>query len=173
VNADTAAKMRRLAQDYAEEEVETICSLVVKHRSRFGPTHLLIALRVAGSNRRDKLVQKAVREGWSTSRLERAAQATKGERRGHVGRKPRVPDDPKERLLALDALAEKWCRWCAAAGDGLPKEVKALVSLATTAVLEVQNAVKKQFPDTNTGKKSKTAPAAAPARRQRPPEAVR
>src|SRR4051812_5897266 len=38
---DTAAKMRRLAREYTREQIEAVCALVERQRSRFGPTHLL------------------------------------------------------------------------------------------------------------------------------------
>src|SRR4051794_40245773 len=130
-NVDTAAKMRRVARGYTREQIKGLCDLVRKHRSRFGPSHLLILLRVKKGTRRDAMTRQAVREGWTTVRLERAAQAEKRTRREWVGRKPQVPEGRVEVLLTLDALSEKWCRWCEEADPGLPEELKGLVSRVT------------------------------------------
>jgi hypothetical protein len=65
-------------------------------------------------------------------------QAARGGRREHVGRRPRVPDDPAEALVALDALCGKWCRWCDAAAPNLPGGLHALLKRAARAVRGVQ-----------------------------------
>jgi hypothetical protein len=141
VNADKAAKMRRAAREYTRGQMEEVCALVGRHRARFAATQLLVLLRVADRARRDALMRRSVRQGWTTSHLERAVQAARGARRPHVGRRPRVPADPAERLLALGALAGKWCRWCDAALADLPGDVKAPIDLAVKAVRRVQRAV--------------------------------
>src|SRR5437764_169036 len=55
-NVDTAAKMRRVARGYTREQIKGLCALVRKHRSRFGPSHLLILLRVKSGGRREKIM---------------------------------------------------------------------------------------------------------------------
>jgi hypothetical protein len=72
-------------------------------------------------------MKEAVREGWTTARLERSVQADRRQRRPHVGRKPRVPADPTEPLLALDALGDKFMRWCEVAQADLPAGLRPLV----------------------------------------------
>jgi hypothetical protein len=144
-NVDTAAKMRRLAQEYTREQIDTLCALVERQCSRFGPTHLLILLRVDDRARRDRLMKQAVREGWTTAQLERAVQAHRRQRRPHVGRKPRVPADPTERLLALDAVSEKFVRWCELAQADLPAGMRPLIDKATRAVSRVRRAVAKEL----------------------------
>jgi hypothetical protein len=140
VNVDKAAKMRRVAREYTRGQIEELCALVERHRAPFAATQLLVLLRVADRGRRDALMRRSVRQGWTTSHLERAVQAARGARRPHVGRRPRVPADPAERLLALEALAGKWCRWCDAALADLPGELRQPVDLAVKAVLRVQRA---------------------------------
>src|SRR5579871_3095253 len=89
VNYDTASKMRRVAQEYTREQIEALCTQVMRHRSRFGPIHLLVLLRIQNRAQRDKLMRRAIREAWSNRRLKGAIQAMKGGRRPFVGRKPR------------------------------------------------------------------------------------
>jgi hypothetical protein len=62
-------------------------------------------------------------------------------RRPHVGRKPRVPDDPVERLVLFDALAEKWLRLSTDARLDGTGELWRLVDKASKAVKRVREAI--------------------------------
>lgn len=139
-NVDTAAKMRRIAQEYTEDQIDAICALIERHQSPFGFANLMVLLRVEDRRQRDALMREAIKEDWPYMKVVRAVQALHGERRAHVGRKPRVPDDPVELLLALDAAAEKWCRWNDAALAELPAALHPLVKKATDAVRQLQGA---------------------------------
>ncbi len=139
-NIDRAAKQRRAAEEYTETQINALCESIERHRSRFGPSNLLVLLRVEDRRQRDAITRQAIRENWSYGKVVRAVQALRGERREHVGRRPRVPDDPVERLLALDAAAEKWCRWCDAALPQLPEALHPLVAKTATAVRQLQGA---------------------------------
>ena len=145
-NIDTAKKMRRLAGEYTAGQIDALCDLVVKHGSSFSGTHMLILLRVENRKQRNTLAKQAIRESWSTSRLERAIQAAKGERRPNVGRKPKVPDDPVECLITLQALCAKFNAWCAAVLGRLPEKVQLPVNEATEAVEKVRAAVAGHLP---------------------------
>jgi hypothetical protein len=136
-NVDTASKMRRVASEYTRREIDQVCALITRHRSCFGPTHLLVMLRVGERSERDRLMRRAIRERWSHTRLERAIQVKEG-RREDVGRRPHVPADPQERLIDLAALADKWCHWCDAALPSLPRKLKPLVRAAIEAVNAVR-----------------------------------
>jgi len=146
ISVDTAAKMRRLAEEYSADQIASLCNLVLRHNSPFSGTHLLILLRVEDRQQRDALTKQAIREGWSTSRLERVIQAAKGKRRPHVGRKPRMPADPVEALLTLDALCLKFNGWCDLVLGILPRKVHAPVKAATKAIEEVRSVVAEQLP---------------------------
>ncbi len=140
-NVDTAAKMRRAAEEYSEKQINDLCGSVRRCRSRFSATHLLALLRVEDRGRRNDLARRPVREGWSCARLRRAVQAARGGRRPHVGRRQDVPADPTELLLALDALADKWVRWCDRAKPRLRGKLRARIDRATKAVNLVREAV--------------------------------
>src|SRR5579871_422937 len=141
VNIDTASKMRRVAEEYTREQIEAIGEQVKRHRSRFGQIHLLALIRIEDRAKRDKLMRQAIQQSWSNRQLKGAIQALKGGRRPYVGRKPRVPSDGKQRLLALQALAEKFCRFCVAARNDLPGELQPLVTKATSSLQTIQKRV--------------------------------
>src|SRR5262249_26247418 len=128
------------AEEYTTRQLDTLCDLVEGQRSRFSVSHWLVLLRLQDRPRRDKLMTRAVRASWSKSELKRAVQAERGERRPNVGRKPTVPDDPRECLIALDAQADKWCRWCDASRPLLPAELGDDLLKAVKAVRKVQAA---------------------------------
>jgi len=141
VNFDTASKMRRVAQEYTLRQIEEIRTLVVRHRSRFGPIHMLALIRIKDRAQRDKLMRQAIREAWSNRQLKRTIQAMRGGRRPYVGRKPGVPSDDKQRLLVLQVLAEKFCRFCVVARNDLPVELQPLVTKATASLQTIQKRV--------------------------------
>ena len=137
---DTAAKMRRVVHEYTEAQIKAVCALIERHRSTFGPANLMVLLRIEDRTQCDALMRQAIKENWPYMKMVRAVQALRGERREHVGRRPRVPDDPVERLLTLDMLADKWCRWCDAARSQLPESLHPLVMKATGSVRQLQGA---------------------------------
>jgi hypothetical protein len=114
---------------------------VVRGGAPFGPTCFLMLLRVADRERRDALMRRAIRGRWSSEQLERAIQGLAGGRRTAVGRRPRVPDDPRERLMALDALTTKWTRWADAALPSLPARLRKHVREAKGALERLNDAV--------------------------------
>lgn len=75
--------------------------------------------------------------------MERSVQAANGTRRKNVGRHPTLPSEPNELLCALDALCDKWERWCAtaAAESKIPRGLKAIMDRATDAVGEVRRRI--------------------------------
>jgi hypothetical protein len=141
MNPDTLKKAWKVGREYTREQIELFGGLVVKHRARFGPTHLTRLLAVSHRKGRDALARAAIRERWGVSRLERAIQAGKGGRRPRVGKKPAIPDTEPELLVALTLLCDKWGRWVAAAGAQIPDDLRGVVDRATAAVAKVRNAV--------------------------------
>jgi hypothetical protein len=140
-----AAYMRKTAQEYTAEQIEDLCALVVRHRSCFGPSSLSALLAVENRKRRDKLMRQAVRERWTTSQVRRAAQASHRRRRPYVGRKQHVPSDPAARLLTLDALAEKWLRWCSDPRLDWTGELRRRIDKTARAVDRVRDAVAEEL----------------------------
>ena len=128
-----------MGQLYTEAQIVELCTLIEKHESLFGPSHLSRALAVGDAKKRAAMVKRAIRGRWGVAKLARAAQAAGG-RRGGVGKRPTVPQEPVELLHALAALCEKWTRFCAAAQGALPDELKDAVGRASRAVLKVREA---------------------------------
>ena len=151
INVDTVAKMRRLAEQYTLEQIEVLCEKIILHASTFGPSHFLILLRMQNRKQRHILGRQAIRDCWSTSQLERAIQAAKaaeGKSRSQgSGRKPKVPDDPMEALIALQALCKKFNNWCEVALGQLPQDVQLPVKRATRVMAELLTAVGGHLPD--------------------------
>jgi hypothetical protein len=150
LDIDRIAKARRFASEYTADDVRELCALVVERRSRFSTTSLAVLLRVKDRARRDKMMRQAIRENWSSYRLKRAAQSVRGIRRGHVGRNPKIPSDPIERLLALDALAAKFMKWCSLAGADLPDDLQPSIGKATASLAKVQEAIAKALQEGTT-----------------------
>jgi len=151
INADTLKKVWRLVDEYTPDAVDALSDLVVRHQSRFGPTNLVMLLRVADRKQRDRLMGQAVRAGWTFRQLERAIQAQQGRRQRQAGRKPLIPADPTARLVALDALADKWTRWCDAATPDLPEDLHDLIARASKAVQAVKKAVTQRLDHDQSG----------------------
>ena len=141
MNHDTLTKAWKVGREYTREQIDTLHELVVEHGARFGPTHLTRLLAVVDRKRRDALTRAAIRGRWGVIRLERMIQVENRCRRPLVGRKPVIPDTEPELLAALDALSDKWSRWCAAAEEQIPEDLADVLNRATAAVARVKSAV--------------------------------
>lgn len=157
INYDTASKARRLAELYTREEVEALCRQIEKHRSRFAASHFLLLLRVEDRAERDQMARQAIRKSWSHAHLLRIIQAAHGRRRPDAGRRPGVPRDETERLLAIDALCAKWIRYEAAC-DKLPKSLAQPMSKVTSAVRRVQAAIAAKLKSPRAGRQRRSRP---------------
>src|SRR5262249_47767325 len=91
-NLDTLAKARRVALEYSTEQIEELATLVEQYRAPFSTTHLIRLLILTDGRQRRQTTLKAIKQGWTVSRLETAIQGLHG-RRQHVGRAPRLPAD--------------------------------------------------------------------------------
>ena len=61
LNVNTLGKMRRVAQEYAPEQIADLAARVREHHSRFSTSHLIRLLAVADRKARDGLERMAVR----------------------------------------------------------------------------------------------------------------
>jgi hypothetical protein len=147
MNHDTLQKAWRASQLYTREQIEGLCALVEEHRARFSATHLIRAMAVKDSRKRDALTRRAIRGRWGVARLGRAVQAVNG-RREHVGKRPHVPNGRPELLNALIAQCEKWTRFCVEARPSLSDNLMVATDLASKAVKRVKMiAVSELTPD--------------------------
>jgi hypothetical protein len=153
ININTAAKMRRVAEQYTAAQIEVICALVEKHRSQFGPTNLMNLLSVDDRDDRDRIMTEAIKESWSTSKLLIAIQAKGGKRRSSAGRKPQIPNDPAERLLTLDGHGERWLRFASEARSDLPDDIQAPLAKAIKALRKVHIAIHEEIQKASAAKK--------------------
>ena len=144
--ADLAGKFRRVGMQYSVDDIADIGEQVRKHNSRFAPLHLVDLLPVADRKQRDKLMRQAIRESWSQKEVQRAAQAANRHRRQPgAGRKPHVPDDPRERLIALASHSDRFQRFADAVREGLPEQVRALALAATVTLKAMQEEIAKEL----------------------------
>jgi hypothetical protein len=157
LNFDTLLKLRRIATDYDENQIEHLARQVRLHKSRFSTSHLIRALAVADRKARDALVARAVRESCTLSVFERRVQVARGARRAGAGRKPFVPADRDQCLVLLEGLCLRWLRWTGAAASELPGNVRMLVRSADAAVAAVQKGLAKHLPRANASEAGKAA----------------
>lgn len=141
LNPDTMRKCWTVSRAFTAEQIDDLARLIRRHLSRFGPSHLVRLLAVRSPGRRLQLARQAIRRRLGVAALGRLVQAENGGRRPRVGRPPGVPADDRQVLLALDALGDKWERWCAAVGGRLPDRMRAAVVRATRATQEVRRQV--------------------------------
>jgi hypothetical protein len=138
IGTDTLAKARRLAREYTKQEICDLCADVKKHCVPFSQTHMLRLLAVKPRSPRDRLIKQAITHGWTVRQLERAAQGLRGSRRPHVGRRPQLPNDETELVMALEALCLRWRRWTEAARPRLPVHLHKPLDAAAKAVRRLQ-----------------------------------
>jgi hypothetical protein len=132
---DLMQKAWRLAEQYTEKEIRSVCRQICERPARFGYTHMSRLLGVEDRDLRQKLLDEAIDGQWSVRELERAIQARRGSR-PHVGKKPREPKDVLEALQMLQNLCLKFNRWCDEVLGKLPRRVQ-------TVTREADNAVRK------------------------------
>jgi hypothetical protein len=144
LNPDLMQKAWRLAEQYEKAEIQAICKKIKEKPARFGYSHMVKLLALEDRQIRQELLDKAIDEQWSVTELQRAVQARKG-RRPDVGKKPTIPDDPLDVLLALQGLCIKFNRWCDEALDTLSGKVKKLTREANDAVKNAGEAVSERI----------------------------
>ena len=117
LNPDTTRKARAFVdpqRGYSLDEVEALCRQIRKTQiyqkgSIFGRTHVIRILSVP-KNRRAKVQNLAIENGWSTAELESYIASQFGSRRDG-GRKRRMAKDELGMLVQLERLCEGWRRW--------------------------------------------------------------
>lgn len=71
--------------------------------------------------------------------------ANRHRRQPGAGRKPHVPDDPRERLIALASHSDRFQRFADAVREGLPEQVRALALAATVTLKAMQEEIAKEL----------------------------
>lgn len=143
-----AAQARRIASDFSEERISQICKSIVERRAPFSSSHLLTALRVPAGKERDDLIRRAIKERWTALMMRRAIQAMHGgPRRPGGGRKPHVPTDPGEALIALGEVANKFLRLASneTIRLHLARDIVPLVDKAIVDIEKVKTAIDKRL----------------------------
>ena len=144
LNHDMLGKAWRIAEQYTEDQIRHWDELVEKCGASFGACHFKDLLVVADRKERDRLTEKAIRKNWSVKQLYLTIQAKFG-RRNRVGRKPKVPEDPKELVTKLRMLCDKWIYFCKLAEVECRGKLAAAVKNATAAVGEVKKQADKSL----------------------------
>jgi len=137
LNHDMLGKAWRIAEQYTEVQIRHWDELVEKCGASFGACHFKDLLVVTNRKKRDRMMEKAIRKNWSSKQLYMTIQATFG-KRPHVGRKPQVPEDPKELMTKLRMLCDKWIYFCKLAEVECRGNLRAAVKNATATVGEVK-----------------------------------
>jgi hypothetical protein len=132
-------KMRAVAREISEAQINRIVNLVRAHRSRFAISNLVLVLALKDKSRLMKVVEQAIKQSWSARVLKRSIQALNGQRRPAVGRQPQIPTDPGELLAALDASCDQLLRWLAQAEPKLPSELLPAVKDAIEKVTRLKD----------------------------------
>jgi hypothetical protein len=165
INEDTLRKARAFADPkagYTPRELRELCTLIETVQSGqkrieketgkklwvFRRTHLIRLLAIPKDSRRD-IQEQAIKEGWSTSRLEAEIARRFGTRRGG-GRNPAATETLDEWLTQAERLCESWRRWDGRLDSGaerqlsrdqLPDDLRKLLRRATGPVLALHRAV--------------------------------
>lgn len=154
LNHDLVPKAWRVADEYTGHEIDGLVKLAGKHRSGFGPSHLVKLLSVRNRKKRDRLAVAAIEGGWSSTEVVRQIQARQPRRKG-VGRRPKVPAGEKALLSKLVSVSEAWERWAAAAAARLPDDVYRAVHAATAAVGRAKTVAEAKLPMAKAENKTK------------------
>lgn len=125
VNEDTLRKARQFADPsdgYSEEQMEALCALIRKYQPDqeekkpvFGKTHVILLMRVPKRDRK-KLVERAVKEAWSTEELRsnivlNAEKDNPKRARHDRGRRPHIPSDLNGLFIQMGRMCKEWRRW--------------------------------------------------------------
>jgi hypothetical protein len=166
-NEDTIRKARALADPvagYSPAELGELCRLIEKVQSGlteddkdkyvFRPSHLIRLLSVRPKRRRRALQERAIRGGWSKSRLEAEIAQRFGTRRTG-GRKPAPAETLETWLAQTEGLCETWRRWNAvldapdakdrATRQDLPSGVSRAFRATTAAIGALQTMLLKEM----------------------------
>jgi uncharacterized protein (DUF433 family) len=144
LNHDMLGKAWRIAEQYTEDQIRHWDELVKKCDASFWSCHLKDLLVVTDRKKRDRLMEKAIRKNWSTKQLYLTIQAKFG-RRAHVGRKPKVPENPQELMTKLRMLCDKWINFCKLAEAECQGKLAASVKNATASIHEVKELADKSL----------------------------
>jgi hypothetical protein len=155
-NEDKVRKARTFADPragFTAAELDELCRLIEDVQSRFGEedkdkyvfrrSHLIRLLSVRPKRRRKTLQERAIKAGWSKSRLEAEIARRFGTRRTG-GRMPDPAETLETWLAQTEGLCETWRRWSAALDvrdakvrvtrQDLPSEVSRTFRDITTAI---------------------------------------
>ncbi len=118
MGTEVARQARQFADPqagYTRDELLELCALISEVQTAqddglpvFSRTHAIRMLSVP-KRRRAKLQREAIKNSWSTSRLEAEITAKFGTRRAG-GRKRRVPSDAVGLLIQMEQMCESWRR---------------------------------------------------------------
>ena len=116
-NSDTLRKARCMAMLLTQQELEIICNQIRAIQGPqdstmgvFGRSHLIRLLTIQPKEKRESYFQKALRGGWTLSRLNLEIRKKFGARK-RGGRRKQVARDLPTLLLQIEKICLTWCRW--------------------------------------------------------------
>jgi hypothetical protein len=175
INEDTIRKARAFADPvagYSAAELNELCDLIEvvqtgqteKGMGVFRPTHVIRLLSVSPKSRRKELQERAIRQGWSTARLEAEIARRYGTRRAG-GRKPARARTLDDWLAQTEKLCETWRRWDAAlektdtsgrvGQSEVPADVFQALRAATAKVGSLQNVLTEELASRAPGRRTR------------------
>lgn len=152
IRPDYYWQARKFAETYTEEQLEELCSKRRPDGKPLGPTHVRLLLLVNDKRRRKGLQSRALRGGWSTSRLHqeiRQVQASSSP----AGAPFKRPESADDALAQIANMTSRWLRWqkvlepCEAGDTGeeitfddLPETVRKELKSASRVIRKLRDA---------------------------------
>jgi len=110
IHPETARSLRKFAERYTEKQLDALCKQAERYGRALGPSHIYKFLTIRKIAERGKFQRRAITEGWSLSKIEAELRRFHG-KRGHVGRKPKMPVTLDDACVQLESMAQTWLRW--------------------------------------------------------------
>jgi len=110
IHPETARSMRKFAEGYTEKQLDALMEQAKRYGRALGPSHVYKFMTIENLSARRTFQTKAITEGWSLSRIEAELRRFHG-KRGHVGRKPKMPVTVEDACVQLEGMAGTWLRW--------------------------------------------------------------
>jgi hypothetical protein len=112
-NETKLRKARQFAAEgsgYSQERLQTLFTLLRRHRPVFGTAHIGILITVSWKEGRADIQKRCIQGNWSFAQLGLEVKKRFGARH-KAGRRRRLENDPIGLLVQLDEFAGRWERW--------------------------------------------------------------
>jgi len=148
---------RKFAETYTEEQFEELCSLRSPDGKPLSPSHVRYLLLVRDKRRRKGLQSRAIKEGWSASRLYAEIRQIQ-EASSPAGSPFKSPASVEEAVFQIANQTGRWLRWVEVLEPNeegetgqkitlkdLPETVRRELKAASRSIRRLENAAKKEL----------------------------